>query len=64
MDLASTIIAVLVIVALLAGAVYFIWKTKDKGKPSYAVTPKVKVSKEEKAAIRENKKAAKGKAEK
>lgn len=64
MDLASTIIAVIVIVALLAGAVYFIWATKDKGKPSYMVTPKVKMTKEEKAATKENKKVAKIEAKK
>lgn len=59
MELTSTIIAVILIVALLFGAVFYIWKTKDKGRPKYQVTQKVKPAKEEKAVAKENKKAEK-----
>lgn len=59
MDLTSTIIAIILIAALLFGAVFYIWKTKDKRRPSYMVTQKVKPTKEEKAAAKEAKKAEK-----
>lgn len=59
MDLTSTIIAIVLIVALFAGAVLYLWKTKDKGRPSYMATQKVKPTKEEKAISKEDKAAAK-----
>lgn len=60
MNIASTIIAVILIAAILAGAVYFIWATRNKGKPSYMIEPKKpKPSKEEKAAAKQEKKAQK-----
>lgn len=59
MDLASTIIAIICIAALLFGIAFYIWKTKDKGRPSYMVTRKVKPTKEEKAALKQNQKAEK-----
>ena len=60
MGIASTIIAVIFIVAIAAGAVYFLWATKDKNKPMYmAPAPKQKMTKEEKAAAKEDKKSAK-----
>lgn len=59
MGLASTIIAIVLIVAVLAGCVYFIYITKDKNKPSYMATPKVKATKEEKLAAKSGKKAEK-----
>lgn len=56
MNLASTIIAIICIAALLFGVVYYIWKTKDKGRPSYMATTKAKPTKEEKAALKQAKK--------
>lgn len=64
MNIASTVIAIIIILAVLAGAVYFLWSTKDKSKPSYMATPKVKMTKEEKAAIKAEKKAEKSEAKK
>lgn len=64
MNIASTVIAILIIVAVLAGAVYFLWSTKDKNKPSYMATPKVKLTKEEKAAVKAEKKAEKAEVKK
>ena len=59
MDIASSIIAILFIVGLLALAVYFIWKSRNKNKPSYMVSEPQKLTKEEKAAAKEAKKAEK-----
>lgn len=51
MDFVSTIIGILVIAVALAGAILYIWETKDKGKPSYMVEPKL--TKEEKKALKQ-----------
>ena len=60
MDLIGTILAIIIIAAILAGAVYFIWKTRNQNKPSYMIEPKPpKMTKEEKAAAKEAKKAEK-----
>ena len=61
MDIVGTILAIIIIAAIVFGAVYFIWATRNKNKPSYMIEPKApKMTKEEKAAAKEAKKAEKG----
>lgn len=60
MELASTVLAIVIIVAIVAGAVYFIYATRNKNKPSYMVEPRApKMTKEEKVAAKQAKKAEK-----
>lgn len=60
MDIIGTVLAIVLIAALLAVAVYYIWKTRNQNKPSYMIEEKPpKMTKEEKAAAKEAKKAEK-----
>lgn len=59
MNTVSTVIAIICIAALVCGAVFYIWKTKDKNVPNYKKEVKVKLTKEEKAAAKAAKKAEK-----
>lgn len=60
MDTVGTILAIIIIAAIVFGAGYFIWTTRNKNKPSYMIEPKApKMTKEEKAAAKEAKKAEK-----
>ena len=61
MDIIGTVLAIILIVAILTGAVYFLWRTRNLNKPSYMIDAKApKMTKEEKAAAKEAKKAEKG----
>ncbi len=59
MNTASTVIAIIFIAALLAGIVFYIWKTRDQNVPSYKKDVRQKLSKEEKAALKSAAKAEK-----
>lgn len=62
MDTIGTILAIILILALVAAAVFYLWKSRNKGKPKYMVTPKApKMTKEEKAAAKQAKASEKTK---